>query len=130
MRPRVSTNRSKPVSTPIHPVPTPKSQCFACKNPVPKNNYKNKTIIYNNELVKLCKTCGQNQSKLNYDNIEYLNCTICTKTVNNESIFCSRCQSWVHPDCANLNRKDLEIIGNSSYGDWFCPPCIHSIFPV
>ena len=129
MNPRVSTNRRTPVSTPIRAVSIPKSQCFACKNPVPRNHYKNKNIIYNNELIKLCKICAHDQSKLKHDNIEYLYCTICTKTVNYESIFCSLCQHWIHPDCAKLKRKDISTIGDSSYGDWFCPPCSQSIFP-
>ena len=71
---------------PIRAVPLPKTKCFSCKNPVPRINYKNKTIIYNNETIKLCKTCGDNQSRLKHENVEYLDCTICTKTVNYESI--------------------------------------------
>ena len=46
MKPPVSTNPRKSVGTPIGVVPKSKSNCFACKKPVPRNNYKNKTIIY------------------------------------------------------------------------------------
>ena len=66
----------------------------------------------------------QNQSK-----IEYLDCTICKKEVKYESIFCSLCQHWVHPDCVDLKRNDLLKMGENKYGDWFCSPCTDEIFP-
>ena len=77
----------------------------------------------------MCKTCGQNQSKLNHKSIEYIDCTICTKTVHTESVLCNLCQHWVCAECAGLKRKDISALGDSNYGDWFCPPCVKSIFP-
>ena len=110
--------------------PISKSQCFLCTNIVPNRKYKNKGIIYDNKRVKLCEPCGHDQSKTkNKHLIEYLDCTICNKEVKYESIFCSICQHWLHPECSDLNRKDLIKMGENYYGDWFCPPCSSSIFP-
>ena len=44
--------------------PVSKNQCFSCKNQTSKTQYKNKFIIYNNNKVKLCIPCGQDQSKI------------------------------------------------------------------
>ena len=107
-----------------------KQQCFACYNTVPRTHYKNKYIFYNHRKVKLCVTCSKDQSRLKTKSaIEYIECTICDKSVNYESILCNLCQSWVHPDCAGLNKRDLSTIGEESYGDWYCPPCKSNIFP-
>ena len=44
--------------------PGSKRQCFSCKNETSRTQYKNKFIIYNNNKVKLCIPCGQDQSKI------------------------------------------------------------------
>ena len=112
-------------------VPVPKNLCFSCNKPVHRGYYNKKHIIYNHKKLKFCKSCSQDQSPLkDKDKIEYLDCTICNKEVQHESIFCILCQSWVHPDCANLTRHDLNTIGEDNYGDWFCPPCTSSIFHI
>ena len=118
---QMAKNRTKPVL---------KQQCFACHNTVPRTHYKNKYIFYNHRKVKLCVTCSKDQSRLKTKSaIEYIECTICDKSVNYESILCNLCLTWVHPDCAGLNKKDLSTIGEESYGDWYCPPCTSTIFP-
>ena len=87
------STRSKSGAEPAH-----KNKCFSCNKPVSKGYYNKKFIIYNHKKVKLCKPCSQNQSLfIDKNNIEFLDCTICNKEVQQESIFCSQCFSWVHP---------------------------------
>ena len=106
------------------------NQCFLCKNQVPRCKYRNKRIIYNSNKGKICLPCSIDNSKFKNANlVEYLDCSMCMKEVENESIFCSACQHWVHADCAQLSRRDMKTMDKCEYGDWFCLPCSQSIFP-
>ena len=106
--------------------------CFLCKNSVVNNkHYKNKYIYYNKVRVLLCITCSKNIEEKVEDRalIEYLDCTVCNKLVNFESVFCNICLHWVDAHCCNLNEYDLNQISDPDYGDWICLPCNVNIFP-
>ncbi|MCP4488534.1 MAG: hypothetical protein GY820_14630, partial [Gammaproteobacteria bacterium] len=53
---------------------------------------------------------------------EFLDCQICTKPVKYHSIFCNKCQHWIHPTCNGINKKELKILGESD-SKWFCLKC-------
>ena len=65
---------------------------------------------------------------LPHKSIEFLNCSVCNKVVENESIFCEMCDSWVHQHCSRLTDEELKIL-HSDDNNWICFPCKKSIFP-
>ena len=68
--------------------------CFCCQNQVvTRLNYPNKYFLYNNNKQELFKPCSYNPTKIiNKHLIEFLDCSICKKDVQNESVFCNSCQ--------------------------------------
>ena len=59
---------------------------------------------------------------------ESLECPMCTKIVNYESILCDLCEHWVHASCISLTAVELELLGNQQK-PWFCYTCCTDIFP-
>ena len=58
-------------------------------------------------------------------------CSICTKTVdgNDNSIYCDKCNLWLHIKCNNLNFLDYQYLhGNDD--PWFCLKCNTELFPL
>ena len=111
--------------------PKPSKQCFTCTNLVPNHKYSNKNIIYNDTYTSLCKTCSILGTDLNVRDslaLEFLDCSVCTKQVKYESIFCDLCQHWIHPDCNSLSRIDLQDLSRD-VDDWYCIKCTLNIFP-
>ena len=108
-----------------------KKTCLTCSNPITKQHYPNKNVIYDGKEVCLCNACsalGINIPIRDTSLLEFLNCPICTKTVKYESLYCNLCQHWTHPYCNGINRQKLEELGNLTY-DWYCLNCSLNIFP-
>ena len=109
-----------------------KEQCLTCPNMITSiQRYTNKHIIYNGKDYKLCNECsllGTNVPVKNTAAIEFLDCSICSKEVKYESLFCNLCQHWVHPHCNNIDRISFDKLSNTDE-DWFCLPCSHKLFP-
>ena len=101
-------------------------QCLTCTNVVPqKQHYPNKNIIYNGKNYRLCNNCsllGIKAPVKNVSALEFLDCSICTKEVKYESLYCNKCLHWVHPHCNNINRRQFDQLSNTD-GHWFCLPC-------
>ena len=57
-------------------------------------------------------------------------CSICTKAVddNDYSIYCDKCNLWVHIKCNNLNCLDYQYL-NENDDPWFCLKCNIELFP-
>ena len=57
-------------------------------------------------------------------------CSICVKATGDkeDSIYCDKCNLWVHIKCNNLNYIDFKYL--SGNGDpWFCLKCNSQLFP-
>ena len=106
-------------------------QCLTCNNNITKQQYNNKNILYEGKQHNLCYTCskqGINTPVKNKESLEFLDCSICHKIVNYESILCDLCQHWVHPQCNNINKYDLEKLNNIE-SHWYCLNCNNTIYP-
>ena len=58
-------------------------------------------------------------------------CSICIKAIGDkeDSIYCDKCNLWVHIKCNNLNYIDYKYF--SANGDpWFCLKCNNQLFPL
>ena len=57
-------------------------------------------------------------------------CSICTKTVddNDKSIYCAKCNLWVHVKCNNLNFLDYQYL-NVNDDPWFSLKNNTELFP-
>ena len=57
-------------------------------------------------------------------------CSICTKTVddNDISIYCDKCNLWVHIKCNNLHFLDYQYL-NGNDDSWFCLKCNTELLP-
>ena len=56
--------------------------------------------------------------------------SICVKAIGDEegSIYCDKCNLWVHIKCNNLNYIDYKYLsGNCDH--WFCLKCNSQLFP-
>ena len=49
-------------------------------------------------------------------------CSLCSKNVVNDAIYCDICGFWVHRSCSKLSKKQLDIKSNPDYY-YFCPKC-------
>ena len=105
--------------------------CLTCNETVPKFNYANKYLLYNEKKQCLCKNC----SKLGLDIpvrdkslIEFQDCAICRKQVKFESIYCNLCQHLVHPYCNGIDKKELSNLSKST-DNWYCYDCNLKIYP-
>ena len=95
-------------------------QCFTCPNMLSnRERYKGKKIIYNSNIVELCKACSIKNMNLP---LEFLECSICSSKVNNEGILCETCHCWVHPHCANISPIKLKELGKQNKA-WECRKC-------
>jgi len=45
-------------------------------------------------------------------------CGVCNKGVGNNSIFCTKCDKWIHKRCSNTDGK---LVSNE---DFQCPRCM------
>ena len=57
-------------------------------------------------------------------------CSICIKAIGDkeDSIYCDKCNLWVHIKCNNLNYIDYKYF--CANGDpWFCLKCNSQLFP-
>ena len=56
-------------------------------------------------------------------------CSICIKTIgdNDNSLYCDKCNLWVHIKC-NLNFIDCQYL-NGNDDPWFCLKCNTELFP-
>ena len=98
-----------------------RSKCTNCKAIFPLT--KGIHVIKNTNTEIYCsKGCLPQGDK------EIVNCSVCNIVVEDASIFCFICKSWVHQHCSKLNDEDLLNITNNS-NDWICFPCKKSIFP-
>ena len=106
-------------------------QCFTCPSILnSRERYKGKKIIYNSNIVELCKACSIKKINLPIKDIElleFLECSICSSKVNNEGIFCETCHCWVHPHCANISPSKLKEPGKLNKA-WKCAKCIGVTF--
>ena len=57
-------------------------------------------------------------------------CSICTKIIddNDSSIYCDKCNLWMHIKCNNLNVLDYQYL-NENDDPWFCLKCNTELFP-
>ena len=63
--------------------------------------------------------CSLKCVPLNDKDIEILNCSVCSKLVENDSIFCELCFCWVHKHCSRLSDEDLTQL-HSEDNNWIC----------
>ena len=56
-------------------------------------------------------------------------CSICNQAIgdNDNSIYCDKCNSWVHIKCNNLNFIDYQYV-NGNDDPWFCLICNSELF--
>ena len=109
-----------------------KEQCFLCTNIVNKKlRHSKHLIVYNGAIERLCLQCSLKSSLplKNHSLVEYLECTVCQKSVKYEGILCELCRHWSHPDCYDLNSKDLASM-NADQSDWFCGKCLEENLPI
>ena len=109
-----------------------KEQCFLCTNIVDKKlRHSKHLIVYNGAIERLCLKCSLKRSLplKNHSLVEYLECTVCQKSVKYEGILCELCRHWSHPDCYDLNSKDLASM-NADQSDWFCGKCLEENLPI
>ena len=100
-------------------------ECMICCAKILNRKYTNKNIIYNGNEKFFCPSCslkGLCNPVKNKDLLEFLDCSICTKPVKYQSIFCNQCQHWTHPTCNRINKKELHKLANSE-SNWYCLKC-------
>ena len=57
-------------------------------------------------------------------------CSICTKSVKNDAIFCNFCEHWVHPKCNHLSKIDFnKLVESDETEAWSCYKCNCTLFP-
>ena len=106
-------------------------QCFTCPNTVAKDKYRSKYFLYNDQKQCLCRECsklGRDIPVRKKDLIEFLDCSVCSKEVKYESIFCNLCQHWVHPYCNKIDKLELGKL-SKSVDDWHCLKCNLEMYP-
>ena len=106
-------------------------QSFTCPNTVAKDKYRSKYFLYNDQKQCLCRECsklGRDIPVRKKDLIEFLDCSVCSKEVKYESIFCNLCQHWVHPYCNKIDKLELGKL-SKSVDDWHCLKCNLEIYP-
>ena len=106
-------------------------QCFTCPNNVAKDKYRSKYFLYNDQNQCLCRECsklGRDIPVRKKDLIEFLDCSVCSKEVKYESIFCNLCQHWVHPYCNKIDKLELGKL-SKSVDDWHCLKCNLEMYP-
>ena len=56
-------------------------------------------------------------------------CSICVKAIGDkeDSIYCDKCNFWVHIKCNNLNCIDYKYLSGNGY-PWFCLKCNSPLF--
>ena len=105
--------------------------CLTCNKQISKNKYENKYLIYNNKKRCLCEGCSKQGLDIPVRDkslIEFLDCSICKKQVNYESILCDHCQHLVHPYCNGISKKYLSHLGQIT-DNWYCRNCNLKIYP-
>ena len=55
-------------------------------------------------------------------------CSICSKHVRLNAIYCNCCKQWTHRRCSDLNIAELEYYSHVD-DDWFCRNCMSIMFP-
>ena len=106
-------------------------QCFTCPNTVAKDKYRSKYFLYNDQKQCLCRECsklGRDIPVRKKDLIEFIDCSVCSKEVKYESIFCNLCQHWVHPYCNKIDKLELGKL-SKSVDDWHCLKCNLEMYP-
>ena len=124
-------------------------------NTVTKDKYRSKYFLYNDRKQCVCRECsklGRDIPVRKKDLIEFLDCSVCSKEVKYESIFCNLCQHWVHPYCNKIDKLELGKLSNHwvhkqcigyfknraeyqnflhyySTKHWDCPTCMSDILP-
>ena len=110
---------------PIH------KQCLTCKTIVTKRIYPNKHLIYNEQRHLLCEQCSKHSTNIpvrDKNLIEFQDCSICSKQVKYESIYCNLCQHLVHPYCNGISKSELARLSKIDE-NWYCKHCNYKIFP-
>ena len=100
--------------------------CLMCTNDIKKNKYPNKCDLYDGVKKFLCEPCSKKGIENPFRDtnlVEFLDCTICKKNVNYESIFCNTCHHLIHPSCNGLNRAQFELLGKTDE-PWSCKTCV------
>ena len=96
-----------------------------CTNEIKNNRYTNKCVLYDGKKKFLCEPCskkGITNPFRDVNLVEFLDCTICKRNVNYESIFCNTCYHLIHPSCNGLNRAQFELVGKTDE-PWSCLNC-------
>ena len=83
-----------------------RSKCKNCKSIFPWSN-----AIYIQADDNIETYCSKNCLP-EYDN-EILNCSVCNLIVEQSSIFCMVCTTWVHQKCSKLTDNDLETLSTA-----------------
>ena len=55
-------------------------------------------------------------------------CTLCMKICLGDSIYCQLCNTWFHPKCLKITKKQFISLGQSDL-PFYCPPCVSKILP-
>ena len=92
------------------------NQCFTCTTNLYKK-HSNKAI-YNENYVNFCDNCFLYPPVKNKNLLEFIDCPQCSNLVEYESILCSICNHWNHPNCVGLTFKDINNMSGEKYGDW------------
>lgn len=57
-------------------------------------------------------------------------CTICEKPVEDKSIFCDFCESWIHfENCSNLSQFEFDTLSRAETESWACSKCLNCTLP-
>ena len=96
-----------------------------CTSSISRKNYYCKHIVYDGQKKLLCTNCskkGLENKVKNTELLEFKDCSVCTKIVKFEAIYCNECHHWIHPACEKIGKDELKRLGNSSE-DWSCRVC-------
>jgi exonuclease III len=102
------------------------NKCYLCFRKCPSHKDKNPALLNSNRIVNVCQTCKLSDAVGKHD-IEFLNCKLCTKIVDNESVLCDLCNHWIHASCLSLTDEALKQMKNND--SWFCVTCLNETLP-
>ena len=115
-------NTRKCSETDLHVYPA-RYNCYSCNKTLTNLN-DSKKCWYNNKVSYLCS-----QSCITGFDVEFQDCSICSKVVKSTGICCDNCNCWIHVSCAKISLKDLQLIEKLDTS-WYCRNCSANIFPM
>ena len=105
-----------------------KTFCFFCSYEI--YNEKFRTVIYKNNIKKVCFFCTPGMHKAcrqKYKDCQ-VDCQICEKPVKfNKCVKCFICNHLIHTKCNGLTAKDIALL--EVHDSFICLSCNKSTFP-